>query len=399
MGKLTVDDINYRGKRVLVRVDFNVPLDEGLSVADDYRIKSALPTINKLISDGGRVILMSHLGRPKGKRVERLSLHPVKKRLEQLLGRGVVFTDECIGEETKSRAFDLADGDVMLIENLRFYLGEETNDRKFSKELAELGELYVNDAFGTAHRAHASNVGVTEFFDIRAAGYLMRRELQFLREELSSPGKPFSVLLGGAKVSGKIDIVENLIGKMDNLVVGGGMAFTFLKAKGINTGRSLIEEGKIGLAAEILDKLDRRGIPIYLPLDFIAAKECKEGVSFDTFKIADLPEDMMGLDIGPDTIEIFKDVISKSKTVLWNGPMGVFEIDLFSRGTERIANLLSELTDRGVLTVAGGGDTASALGKLGLRESFSHVSTGGGSSLELLAGKRLPAVEALSDRL
>lgn len=397
MKKLSIDKVNLKGKRILVRVDFNVPLDENLQITDDIRITSALPTIKKIISDGGRCILMSHLGRPKGGPNPKYSLKPVAVRLGQLLDKDVKFAPDCIGEQVKAIVNSLDNGDVLLLENLRFHAEEEKNDPAFSKQLAELGDVYINDAFGSAHRAHASTEGVTKFIKVCASGYLMQKELDYLGEAISNPVRPFTAILGGSKISGKIDVIENLLPKVDNLLIGGGMAYTFYKAMGYEIGTSLLEAEKVELAKEMLVKFKTSKAKVILPKDNVVASEFKnESQSFivDAEKI---PADKMGLDIGPKTIEEFKDVILKSKTVIWNGPMGVFEFDNFAKGTNTIAAALAEATAKGAVTVIGGGDSAAAIKKVGLDDKVSHVSTGGGASLEFLEGKVLPGVEALND--
>jgi phosphoglycerate kinase len=398
MARLTVDDLNVKGKRVLMRVDFNVPLDENLNVRDDFRIRAALPTIQKLLNDGARLILMSHLGRPKGKVVPEMSLRPVAERLQKYLKNKVYFAPDCIGVEVKSLAFSLADGEVLLLENLRFHPEEEKNDPEFSAKLAELGDIYVNDAFGTSHRAHASTAGVTDHIAVRAAGYLLEKELHYLQDTLENPAKPFTAIFGGAKVSDKIDVIERLLNKTDNILIGGGMAYTFLKARGLEIGKSLLEEDKIEYARETLAKAEKLGCKIYLPVDVVVAPEISETAKFDVVDVNDIPADQMGVDIGPMTTMIFNEVIEKSKTVLWNGPVGVFEVKQFSTGTESVARKLAEVTPKGVVTVVGGGDSASAMKKFGLMDKVSHVSTGGGASLELLSGLELIPITLISKK-
>ncbi len=397
MKKLSIDKVNLKGKRVLVRVDFNVPLDENLQITDDIRITSALPTIKKIISDGGRCILMSHLGRPKGGPNPKYSLKPVAVRLGQLLDKDVKFAPDCIGEQVNAIVNSLANGDVLLLENLRFHAEEEKNDSAFAKQLAELGDVYINDAFGSAHRAHASTEGVTKFIKVCASGYLMQKELDYLGEAIFNPVRPFTAILGGSKISGKIDVIENLLPKVDNLLIGGGMAYTFYKAMGYEIGTSLLEAEKIELAKEMLVKFKTSKAKVILPKDNIVASEFKNESPSSIVDAEKIPTDKMGLDIGPKTIEEFKDVILKSKTVIWNGPMGVFEFDNFAKGTDTIAAALAEATKNGAVTVIGGGDSAAAIKKAGLDDKVSHVSTGGGASLEFLEGKVLPGVEALND--
>jgi len=397
MNKLTIDDINVSGKKVLVRVDFNVPLDKSQQVSDDRRIKAALPTIKKLINDGGRVILCSHLGRPKGKVVPGMSLKPVAERLKGLLGQSVRFAPDCIGHKVANMVGALDDGDVLLLENLRFHKEETENDPEFSNLLAGMADLYVNDAFGTAHRAHASTVGVTKYINTCAAGYLIEKEIQFLGDALAKPQKPFVSILGGAKISGKIDVIENLMDKVDKILIGGGMIFTFFKAMGKNIGQSLLEEEKVSLAGDILKKAEQKGLKLILPTDVVVASEVDESADSKVVSIDGIPDDMKGLDIGPETIDMFKKELKDARTVVWNGPMGVFEIDQFAKGTYAIAKLLAEITSNGAITIVGGGDSASAVTKSGLDEKLSHVSTGGGASLEFLEGKTLPGIAALTD--
>jgi phosphoglycerate kinase len=397
MNKLSIDNLNLKDKRVLVRVDFNVPLDENQKITDDSRIVASLPTIKKIIKDGGKAILMSHLGRPKGKVNPEFSLKPAAEKLGELLGKEVKLAPDCIGDEVKKLVSEMKDGEVLLLENLRFHAEEEKNDATFSKALAELGDVYVNDAFGTAHRAHASTEGITHFIDTCAAGYLMQKELDYLGSALSKPERPYCAILGGAKISGKIDVIMNLFNKVDTLIVGGGMAFTFFKAQGKEIGKSLLEEEKIDLAKEVLKKAQESKIKFLLPVDVVVAFEFKNDSPAETVKIDNIPNDKMGLDIGPETIKLFSTELLKSKTIVWNGPMGVFEMDNFAKGTFAIAEALVEATKNGAVTVIGGGDSAAAISKAGLEDKVSHVSTGGGASLEFLEGKVLPGVEALSD--
>ncbi len=397
MNKLSIDNLNLRDKRVLVRVDFNVPLDENQKITDDRRIVASLPTIKKIIKDGGKAILMSHLGRPKGKVKPEFSLKPAAEKLGELLGKEVKLAPDCIGDEVKKLVSEMKEGDVLLLENLRFHAEEEKNDATFSKALAELGDVYVNDAFGTAHRAHASTEGITHFIDKCAAGYLMQKELDYLGSALTKPERPYCAILGGAKISGKIDVIMNLFNKVDTLIVGGGMAFTFFKAQGKEIGKSLLEEEKIDLAKEVLKKAKESKIKFLLPVDVVVASEFKNDSPAETVKIDNIPNNKMGLDIGPETIKLFSTELLKSKTIVWNGPMGVFEMDNFAKGTFAIAETLVEATKNGAVTVIGGGDSAAAISKAGLEDKVSHVSTGGGASLEFLEGKVLPGVEALSD--
>lgn len=397
MRKLFIDDLQLNGKKVLVRVDFNVPLDENLQITDDMRIVSALPTIKKIISSGGKAILMSHLGRPKGERIDKFSLKPVAVRLSELLDKDITFASDCIGDEVKKLVDSLNDGEVLLLENLRFHSGETKNDPEFAKQLAEFGDVYVNDAFGTAHRAHASTEGVTKFIGKCAAGYLMEKEIKFLGKAVTNPERPFTAILGGAKISGKIDVIQNLFSKVNTLIIGGGMAYTFFKAMGYEIGTSILEEEKIDVASEVLKKAGESKVSILLPLDIVVADEFKNNTKFEIVDAENIPAGKMGLDIGPRSIEFFKKVILQSKTVVWNGPMGVFEFDNFAKGTEEIAKALVEATAEGATTIIGGGDSAAAIKKAGLSDKVSHVSTGGGASLEFLEGKTLPGIVALTD--
>lgn len=398
MARLTIDDLKVEGKRVLVRVDFNVPLDKGQNITDDFRIRAALPTIQKLLAGKAKVILMSHLGRPKGKKVPELSLKPVAERLQKYLRNKVYFSPDCIGIEAKNLANSLQNGEVLLLENLRFHAEEEKNDPDFSTKLAELGNIYVNDAFGTSHRAHASTAGICQFIQQRAAGYLLEKELHYLHDYLENPEKPYTAVLGGAKVTGKIEIIEKLFGKVDNILIGGGMAYTFLKAQGYEIGKSLVEEDKISLALEMLKKAKDYDCAIYLPKDVVIVSEINEDAKAEVVSVENIPVDKMGVDIGPETSLIFTEIIEKSKTVLWNGPVGVFEIQQFSTGTETIARKLAEVTKHGAVTVVGGGDSASAMQKFNLMDKVTHVSTGGGASLELLSGLELIPVTLISKK-
>ncbi len=397
MNKLTIDDIELKGKRVLMRADFNVPLDENQNITDDRRITAALPTIETILEKGGKLILMSHLGRPKGKRVPEMSLAPVAKRLSELLGKEIVFVDDCIGEKVEQAVENLNAGDVLLLENLRFYKEETDNDEEFSKKLASLGDVYVNDAFGTAHRAHASTVGVTKFIKTCVAGYLMQKEIDYLGNAIANPVRPFTAILGGAKISGKIDVIQNLFDKVDTLIIGGGMAFTFLKAMDYKIGKSLLDKEKVELAKEILEKAESSNVQFLLPIDVVVAEEFSNDSPKEIVDVDRIPENKMGMDIGPKTIRMFQEEILASKTVVWNGPMGVFEFDNFAQGTNAIAKALAQATQNGATTIVGGGDSAAAIKKAGLEEQVSHVSTGGGASLEFLEGKVLPGVAALTD--
>lgn len=397
MNKLTINHLELKDKKVLMRVDFNVPLDENQNVTDDTRIRASLPSIQKVINDGGKLILMSHLGRPKGKANPKYSLKPVAAKLSQLLGKEVKFAPDCIGEEVKKLVDSLQNGEVLLLENLRFHEEEEKNDPEFARKLAELADIYVNDAFGSAHRAHASTEGVTKYFSQNAAGYLMQKELEYLSKAVGNPERPYTAILGGAKISGKIDVIQNLMNKVDNLLIGGGMAFTFFKAMGLEIGKSLLEEDRIEMAKEILEKAKSQNINLVLPVDVVIADSFTNDAKSEIVEITFIKSDWQGLDIGPKTVELFKSYIDNSKTVIWNGPMGVFEFDNFAKGTIEIAKSLAEATEKGVITIVGGGDSAAAITKAGLVDKVSHVSTGGGASLEFLEGKILPGVAALSD--
>lgn len=397
MKKLSIDKVDLKGKRVLVRVDFNVPLDENLQITDDIRITSALPTIKKIMSSGGKTILMSHLGRPKGGPNPKYSLKPVAIRLGELLQMDVKFAPDCIGDQVKAIVNSLKDGEVLLLENLRFHPEEEKNDPEFAKQLAELGDVYINDAFGSAHRAHASTEGVTKFIKTCASGYLMQKELEYLGSAVANPVRPFTAILGGSKISGKIDVIENLLPKVDYLLIGGGMAYTFFKAMGYEIGTSLLEAEKLDLAKEILEKFKKSNAKVLLPKDTVVSAEFKNESPSSIVDADKIPSDKMGLDIGPKTIEEFKNVILSSKTIVWNGPLGVFEFENFAKGTNEIAKALADATSKGAITVIGGGDSAAAISKAGLDDKVTHVSTGGGASLEFLEGKTLPGVAALND--
>lgn len=398
MNKLTIDDLNFKGLKVLVRTDFNVPLDDSLNITDDNRITASLPTIKKILKDGGKVILMSHLGRPKGQINQKFSLKPVAKRLAELLGKDVKLAPDCIGEETKRLVNSLQDSDVLLLENVRFHAEEEKNDPGFSKQLAELCDVYVNDAFGSAHRAHSSTEGITKFVKTAVAGYLMKKELDYLEQALSTPVRPYCAILGGAKISGKIDVILNLLDKVDSMIIGGGMAFTFFKAMGYEIGKSLLEEDKIPLAKDVLVKAKAKKIKFLLPVDIIAADEFKNDSPQSLCDVMNIPADKIGLDIGEKSVKIFSEEILNSKTIVWNGPMGVFEMSNFAKGTFAIAEKLVQATEKGAITIVGGGDSAAAIKKAGLEDKVSHVSTGGGASLEYLEGKILPGVAALNNK-
>ena len=398
MRKLSVRDLSVAGKRVLTRVDFNVPLDKEGHVADATRIEASLPTIRYMIEKGGRVILMSHLGRPKGKRVEGMSLRPVAEKLKAFLRKDVVFADDCIGEPARRAAMSLKDGEVALLENLRFHPEEEANDPEFSRELASLGELYVNDAFGSAHRAHSSTVGVTKYLALSAAGFLMQKEVEYLGRVLDEPKRPFVAVFGGAKVSDKIPVLKNIMQRVDRVLVGGGMMFTFLAAQGLKVGNSILEPESIPLAREIIEQAIAQGVQLLLPVDCVVSASATEAGSISTVPVEAIPDGAVGVDIGPRTVALFKQALSGAGTVLWNGPMGVFEIDAYAAGTLEVARSLAEATALGAVTVVGGGDSAAAIAKAGLEHAVSHVSTGGGASLEFLEGLELPGVAALTDK-
>jgi phosphoglycerate kinase len=397
MQKKSLSDISTQGKRVLMRVDFNVPLDENKRITDDKRIVESLPSIKKVLENGGRLILMSHLGRPKGKVNPEFSLAPVALRLAELIECPVTMAKDCVGTEVMQQVLAMQDGEVLLLENLRFHAEEEANDPDFSRELASLGEVYVNDAFGTAHRAHASTEGITHYVQTAVAGFLIERELLYLGKALQEPERPFVAILGGSKISGKIDVLENLFKKVDTVLIGGAMVFTFFKAQGYAIGKSLVEESKIELALAILEQAKNKGIKLLLPTDVILAPAVSGDVNFYTDKISSIPDDMIGVDIGPDTAEMYRNEILSARTVLWNGPMGVFEIDNFAAGTMAVAQALAEATAKGATTIVGGGDSAAAIAKAGLAKEITHISTGGGASLEFLEGKELPGISALND--
>lgn len=398
MAKLTIEDIDVKGKHVLMRVDFNVPL-EGGKVVNDNRIRGALPTIKYILDHGGKLILMSHLGRPKGKRVPAMSLKPCVPVLSDLLGKPVAFPEDCIGEPAKAAVDTLGDGDVMLLENLRYYKEETDNDPAFAAKLAKLGDIYVNDAFGTAHRAHASTEGVTRHFKQCAAGYLMMKELDYLGKALKNPERPFVAIMGGAKISGKIDVISNLLPKVDKIIIGGGMSYTFFKAQGLEIGKSLLEADKIDVAQALLKEGEGK---LILPLDCVVT----DLLDFDARKVGSIevvgtdaiPADAEAVDIGPQSINMYGNILRDAKTIVWNGPMGVFEIDETAKGTYAVAHVLAEATEKGAVTIIGGGDSAAAVDKAGVAEKMSHVSTGGGASLEFLEGKVLPGVAALTDK-
>ena len=394
LASLSAADIS--GKRALVRVDFNVPVDDQGNITDDTRIRAALPTIQDLTQKGAKVILTSHFGRPKGVD-EKLRLTPVAKRLSELLGQEVVKTDDCIGDDVAAKVAALDNGQVLLLENVRFYKEEEKNDPEFAQKLAANADFYVNDAFGTAHRAHASTEGVTEFLSPSVAGYLVEKELQYLQSAIEEPKRPLAAIIGGSKVSSKIGVIETLLEKCDKLIIGGGMIFTFYKARGLNVGKSLVEEDKLELARELEAKAKERGVALLLPTDIVSADKFAPDANATTVSIENIPADGMGLDIGPDSVKVFQAALADCKTVIWNGPMGVFEFDKFAKGTEAIAHTLAEIGKTGATTIIGGGDSVAAVEKVGLADQMSHISTGGGASLELLEGKVLPGIAALDE--
>ncbi len=392
--KLTIEDLDLKDKRVFIRVDFNVPLDENLNITDDRRIRSSLPTINYAIDEGAKVILASHLGRPKGKPDPRYSLAPVAKRLKRLLNKDVVFASDCVGPRVESIVRKMQSGDVVLLENLRFHEGEEKNDDTFAKALASLADCYVNDAFGTAHRAHASIVGIPKYLPA-AAGFLLKKEIEYLKGVVNNPVRPFVAILGGAKVSGKIGVLENLEGNVDKVLIGGGMAFTFIKAMGYEVGESLVEEDMLETAQRIRKKLKERGVKFYLPVDCVIAQSLEPGAETKIVPTLEIPKGWKALDIGPATARLFSEALHNAKTILWNGPMGVFEIDAFSRGTFAVARAVA---DAYALTIVGGGDTDLAVHRAGVSDSISFISTGGGATLQLLEGRELPGIAALTDK-
>ena len=400
LNKKSVDDINVKGQRVLVRCDFNVPLKDG-KITDENRLVAALPTIKKLIADGGRVILCSHLGKPKGEPKPELSLAPVAKRLSELLGQEVKFAadPEVVGPNAKAAVEAMKDGDVVLLENTRYRAEETKNGEAFSKELASLADVFVNDAFGTAHRAHCSNVGVTQYVKTSVVGYLMQKEIDFLGNAVNNPERPFVAILGGAKVADKLNVINNLLEKCDTLIIGGGMAFTFLKAKGYEVGASLVDDEKIDYCKEMMAKAEKLGKNLMLPVDTVAAKAFPNPIDAEIevveVSVEAMPADMMGLDIGPKTAEAYADAVKSAKTVVWNGPMGVFENPVLAKGTIAVAKSLAE-TD--ATTIIGGGDSAAAVNTLGFGDKMTHISTGGGASLEFLEGKELPGVAAANDK-
>ena len=397
LNKKSVDDINVNGKRVLVRCDFNVPLDENLNITDENRLVAALPTIKKLIADGGKVILCSHLGKPKGEPKPNLSLAPVAKRLSELLGQEVKFAAdaEVVGENAKAAVEAMNNGDVVLLENTRYRAEETKNGEALSKELASLCDVFVNDAFGTAHRAHCSNVGVTQYVDTAVVGYLMQKEIDFLGNAVNNPERPFVAILGGAKVSSKISVIENLLDKVDTLIIGGGMAYTFMAGLGEEVGKSLLEEDYKEYAVNMMKKAEEKGVKLLIPVDTVVADDFSNDANFKVVERGGIPADMEGLDIGPKTAELFANAVKDAKTVVWNGPMGCFEMPNFAKGTIAVAKALAEIDGT---TIIGGGDSAAAVNNLGYGDKMTHISTGGGASLEFLEGKELPGVAAANDR-
>jgi phosphoglycerate kinase len=394
LANLSAADLS--GKRALVRVDFNVPVDDAGNITDDTRIRAALPTIQDLTQKGAKVILVSHFGRPKGVD-DKLRLTPVAKRLSELLGQEVVKTDDSIGDEVAAKVGALQKGQVLLLENVRFYKEEEKNDPEFAKKLAANADLYVNDAFGTAHRAHASTEGVTKYLSPSVAGYLIEKELQYLQSAIENPQRPLAAIIGGSKVSSKIGVIETLLEKCDKLIIGGGMIFTFFKARGLNVGKSLVEDDKLELAKSLEAKAKEKGVTFLLPTDVVIADKFAADANSQTVSVENIPDGWMGLDIGPDSVKLFQEALADCKSVVWNGPMGVFEFDKFAVGTEAIARTLADISKKGATTIIGGGDSVAAVEKVGLAEQMSHISTGGGASLELLEGKELPGIVALDE--
>jgi phosphoglycerate kinase len=395
LNKVTIEDLPLRGKRVIIRADFNVPLDESGHITDDTRIRGTLPTINYAVDEGARVILCSHLDRPNGKVDPRMSLAPVARRLQRLLGKEVGFAEDCVGAQAEMLVNKMKPGDVLLLENLRFHAGEEENDEQFAKALSSLADVYVNDAFGAAHRSHASITGITKFIPDSGAGFLMRKEIEYLEGAVASPMRPFVAILGGAKVSGKIGVIENLGKKVDKVIIGGGMAFTYLKALGFEVGNSLVEDGMLKFAKEIYEHALSRGVRFYLPVDCVVAASRDDGGESKIVTSQEIPKGWYGLDIGPASVKLFTEALGNAKTILWNGPMGIFEKDAYSRGTMAVAHAVA---DAYALTIVGGADTALAVHRAGVSESMSFISTGGGAALELLEGKVLPGIAALPDK-
>lgn len=393
--KRIIEDVQLTGKRVIIRADYNVPLDDSLQITDDTRIRSTLPTINRAVDEGAKVILCSHLGRPKGKFDPKFSLAPIAKRLQRLLGKEVIFAPDCIGAAVEGLVAKMQPGDVMLLENLRFHAEEEKNDDGFSKALASLADVYINDAFGAAHRAHASTVGITKFIPEAAAGYLLKKEIEYLEGAVENPVRPFVAILGGAKVSGKIGVIENLGKKVDKVIIGGGMAFTFIKALGLEIGNSLVEDQMLDFAKGVQEHAFSRGVKFYLPVDCVVAASPDPGAETKIVPVQEIPKGWYGMDIGPASVKLFSEAVQNAKTILWNGPMGVFENDAYARGTLSMAHAVSNAY---ALTIVGGGDTALAVHRAGELENMSFISTGGGATLQLLEGKELPGLAALPNR-
>ena len=392
--KKTMDDVNVKGKRVFVRVDFNVPMEDG-KITDETRIRAAIPTIEALVNKGAKVILASHLGRPKGEVKEDMRLTAVGERLSELMNKPVKKLDESIGEAVEAAVAEMQDGDIVLLENVRFHKGEEKNDEELAKAFARLADVYVNDAFGAAHRAHASTEGIAKHVEAAVAGYLMQKELDVLGKALSQPERPFTAIIGGAKVKDKIGVIENLLDKVDHLIIGGGLSYTFTKAEGYDIGTSLLEEDKIELAKSFIEKAKEKGVELHMPIDAVVANEFSKDAETKVVDIDAIPSDWMGLDIGPKTAEKYADIIKNSKLIIWNGPMGVFEMDKFANGTEKVAQAMAETQG---YTVIGGGDSAAAVEKFDVADKMDHISTGGGASLELMEGKELPGIVALNDK-
>ncbi len=398
MAKLSLEDLDVAGKRVLVRVDYNVPLKDG-EITDDTRIVASLPTVRNLVERGARVVLMSHLGRPKGTADPKYSLEPVAKRLAKLLGREIRFVDDCVGSAALEASEKLEDGQVLLLENLRFHPEEEANDSGFAQQLAQLGDVYVNDAFGAAHRAHASTEAVAHRFKQAAAGLLLEQELRYLGEALQDPRRPFVAILGGAKISGKIDVLNNLLDKVDRIMIGGGMTYTFYKAQGHEIGDSLVESDRVALAGSVLTEARKAGVELLLPVDSIVSSAADGSEPKQESEGPDIPPGVMGVDIGPRTVALFEEKLADAQTVVWNGPLGIFEVPAFAEGTRAVARALAKVHERGGTVVVGGGDSVAAIARLGLdKNAYTHVSTGGGAFLEFLEGKDLPGVVALTDR-
>ena len=397
MAKKTIEDIDVKGKKVFVRADFNVPLDDKQAITDDKRIRATLPTINYLLEHGAAVILASHLGRPKGKVVPEMSTKPVAARLSELLGKPVAFAEDCVGAPAAEAAAKLQPGEVLLLENLRFHAEEEKNDPAFAKQLADLADIVVDDAFGCAHRGHASNDGITKYKET-VAGYLIGKEIDFIGKALEAPARPFVAILGGAKVSDKIAVIDNMIEKVNTIIIGGGMANTFLAAQGLNVGKSLTEPDKYDLARKLAAKAHANNVKIVLPVDVVVADDFKADANHKVVKVDRIEKDWQALDSGPETAELYAEALKGAKTIVWNGPMGVFEFDAFAKGTEAVAKAVAEATEAGAVSIVGGGDSIAALKKTGLSDKISHISTGGGATLEYLEGKVLPGIAAIADK-